>query len=71
MREKDRKTMKELESITVPLSIFQDRRLGGMESLVKHLREVEQLRNRDIARVLLRDDRTIWTMYSRAKEKLL
>jgi len=57
------------KEISIPISIFDDRRFGVLECLVKYLREVIKLRNTEIAKILNRDDRTIWTVYHRVKEK--
>lgn len=57
------------KELSIPISIFDDRQLGILECLVRYLREVIKLRNTDIAKLLNRDDRTIWTVYHRVKEK--
>ena len=56
-------------SIQIPLSIFTDRNLGLLENLTKYLRENLNLKNREIAKMLDRDNRTIWTCYDRAIRK--
>ena len=56
-------------SISVPASIFANRSLGPLESLVVFLREHHRLTFRGIARLLHRDDSTIWTSYQRARSK--
>jgi DNA-binding CsgD family transcriptional regulator len=53
----------------IPLAVFQDRGLGVLESLTVYLKEVRSMRYSQIARILNRDQRTIWTVYSRAKKK--
>jgi len=57
------------KGIKIPVSIFCDRRFGVLESLVHHLKKNHCLKNCYIARTLNRDDRTIWTVLSRYKEK--
>jgi len=56
-------------SITLPTYIFRDRTLKPLEAVVEYLREHRQLTLHQIARLLNRDDRTIWTVYDRAKRK--
>ena len=58
------------DSLMVPISIFQDRRLGLLESLVVHLKEKEGLKFAEIAKLLNRDHRTIWTTHAKARKKL-
>ncbi len=67
---KMKEEIKEEERLLVPLSIFSDRRLSVLESVVKHLKE-EGFRNSEIAKLLGKDQRNIYTLYSRAKKKLL
>ena len=59
----------EASSVFVPLDIFSDETLSPQEALVFYLRETEQMTLHQIAKLLLRDDRTIWTAYTRAKKK--
>lgn len=54
-------------NISIPLSIFKNREL--VESLVVYLKEVFEFSYHKIALLLNRDDRTIWTVYQRAKKK--
>ncbi len=53
----------------IPISIFTDRRFGPLEAVCKHLKEKHKLSNCEIADILGRDDRTIWTCYNRIKNK--
>ena len=53
----------------IPISVFQSDTLSIMECLVRHLKEAQRMRYCDIARLLNRDDRTIWTIYKRGKAK--
>jgi len=57
------------KTIWIPISIFTDKKLGLLESLTKYLREDIEMTNYQIAGALNRDNRTIWTSYSRAKKK--
>jgi len=56
--------------IYIPISIFHDRRLSVLEAIVVYLKDSLSLTYHQIAVLLSRDDRTIWTCYSRAKKKL-
>lgn len=56
-------------SLAIPASVFCDRTLSTLEALVRHAREELNLGYRQIATLLNRDYRTIWTVYSRARKK--
>jgi hypothetical protein len=58
------------EAIMIPLPIFTFKDLGPAESLVKYMKENLGMKFSEIARVLNRDDRTIWITYSHAKKKM-
>ena len=58
-------------SIVIPSSIFQDRDLSVLEAIVEYFKEKKKMKYSQIARLLNRNDRTIWTAYKRAKEKRL
>lgn len=58
------------EVLTLPLNILQDRRLSVLENIVKYLKEELNLTYHQIAVMLNRNDRTIWTIYSRVKIKV-
>ncbi len=53
----------------IPVSIFQTE-LSMLENLVVYAKEHLNLTYHNIALLLERNDRTIWTMYQRAKRKL-
>ena len=55
-------------SLTVPISIFKDRKLSVLEHIVLYLKE-RGLKFSQIARALKRDPRTVWTVYQRAKKR--
>ena len=55
--------------INIPLSIFKDRSLSVLEALAEYLKEDLNLRYCRIADLLNKDQRTIWTVYNRAKKK--
>jgi DNA-directed RNA polymerase specialized sigma24 family protein len=49
--------------------IFKNKELTIFESIISYLREKE-IRYSEIARLLNRDQRNIWTIYSRAGKKM-
>jgi hypothetical protein len=65
---------REEREFPIPLSLFKTKELGPLESLVKYMKENMKLRLSEIAEILNRDERTIWTTYqnsvSKKKEKL-
>ena len=70
---KSRKKMPESFSsvssdINVPIEKFSDRTFTVFECLVAYLKD-SGLANHEIAVMLHRDDRTIWSVYDRAKKK--
>jgi hypothetical protein len=52
----------------LPLSIF-DEEKSILECVVSHLKTNEKLSLAEIARLLDKDPRTIWTVWDRAKKK--
>ena len=56
-------------SIVIPSSIFQDRELSVLEAMVEYFKEKKGMKYSEIARLINRDDRTVWTVYKRAKKK--
>lgn len=59
---------KNTKKISLPLCIFNNG-LSGLEAISKYLKEIDNLRYCEIARLLNRDDRTIWDAYQNAKQK--
>ncbi|RME53554.1 hypothetical protein D6783_01660 [Candidatus Woesearchaeota archaeon] len=57
------------KSLNIPSFIFRDRTFSVMESLVAFLKEERGLTFAQIAELLNRDDRTVWTVYHRMKKK--
>lgn len=55
--------------ILIPISIFSNRKFSILESITTHLKKEFNYTFHKIAVLLNRDDRTIWTCYSRAKKK--
>jgi DNA-directed RNA polymerase specialized sigma24 family protein len=56
--------------VNIPSFIFRDRSLAALESVVVYLKDSQGMNYAQIAKLLNRDDRTIWTTYQRAKKKL-
>jgi hypothetical protein len=56
-------------SITLPLAIFADRRLSVLEAAIRYLRE-KGMKNSEVSRLLNKDPRNTYTLYSRAMKKL-
>ena len=54
--------------ITIPVSIFSMRDLSVLENVVRFIKELGYS-NHEIAAMLKLDDRTIWTVFDRAKRK--
>lgn len=54
--------------VKIPLYIFRNG-LSGLEAISKYLHEVNGLRYCEIAKLLARDDRTVWDAYNSAQEK--
>ncbi|MEK6943013.1 MAG: hypothetical protein AABX00_03050 [Nanoarchaeota archaeon] len=53
----------------IPVSIISDRNLSTFESIVAFLKSKNHS-NHEIAVMMQRDDRTIWSIYDRAKKKM-
>ena len=53
---------------TVPIEIFYDRKLSTLEFLVSYFKE-KGMKYSEIAKLLDRDQRNIWMIYSRAVKK--
>jgi predicted DNA-binding protein (UPF0251 family) len=63
------KEFEEQESIEIPLSRLVSDKLSVAELIVGYLKDEQHMKNSEIARLMKRDDRTIWTLYKRYKEK--
>lgn len=57
--------------IKIPTSQLTDRSISVLESIVAYLKENYNLSLHQIAILINRDDRTIWTVYSRYKKKVM
>ncbi|MBU1204523.1 MAG: hypothetical protein KKE93_01305 [Nanoarchaeota archaeon] len=53
----------------IPVNIFSKTKLSALEAIVSYLKEEFSLTYHEIAILLKRDDRTIWTVYQRAEKK--
>ncbi len=53
----------------IPIEIFKDRSLGVLENICLHLKDEYKLSFHEIAVLLRRNDRTVWTSYSKARGK--
>jgi hypothetical protein len=53
----------------IPFSVLRERALSVLELVSEYLKEKYALSYHEIALALKRDDRTIWTVYQRAKKK--
>ena len=60
----------EKTSLAIPSSIFKNRQLSVLEAITVYLHDKKKMRYSQIARLLNRNDRTIWTAYQRAKKKM-
>ena len=55
--------------ISIPVHILADRSVASLESVVEYMHDILFLSYHEIAVLLKRNDRTIWTCYHRAKKK--
>ena len=55
----------------IPVSVFSASSLSPMEAVVVYLKDEFSLSYHKVAMLLKRDDRTIWTVYNRARKKLI
>ena len=60
--------IKSKEKIEIPANIF-SKELGALEALTKYLKENLAMSYKEIAELLNRNERTIWTAYNKAKQK--
>jgi DNA-directed RNA polymerase specialized sigma24 family protein len=70
-QEPGRQAMPAEKSLDIPLDIFKDRTFAPLERITSHLKDKAMLSFHEIALLLNRDDRTIWTCYHRAQKKML
>lgn len=55
--------------IKIPVSVLSNRSLAALEAVAEYMKDSLNLTYHEIAVLLQRDDRTIWTCYHRAKIK--
>jgi len=67
-KRKDNLVVKE-SKFFIPVSTFKNRKLSVLEVLVSYLKDNFNLRYSEIAILLRRDERNMWTVYNRAKKK--
>ena len=63
------KFVEEISPYSIPVSILKDRNLSVLENVVSYIKDTFGLTYHKIAVLLNRNDRTIWTVYQRAKKK--
>ncbi len=68
-REASKKYVTPKPTLSVPISVLEDRSLSGFEAIVEYLKEKMELNFHEIGEALNRDERNIWTVYHRSKEK--
>ncbi len=66
----DRELLSSLSQFTIPTEIFRGTSLGVLEAIVVYFKDERNLRFHQIAVLLDRDERNIWTVYKRAKHKI-
>lgn len=57
------------KAVFVPCSLLKNRKISVLEAISKYLKEERQLTYHEIGVLLHRNERTIWTCYSRAHKK--
>ncbi|MFH1289874.1 MAG: hypothetical protein ABIH92_00535, partial [Nanoarchaeota archaeon] len=67
-RKRKKKVRKVVGEISIPLTIFSNK-LGVLEAITKYMKENLSMDYHEIAKLLNRDDRTVWTSYNKAKSK--
>ena len=55
---------------SIPIEILKNRKLGMLQSVTVYLKDNKNLSFSKISKMLKRDNRTIWTTYKKAKERL-
>ena len=63
------KFSEESSPYSIPVRILQDRNLSVLENIAAYLKDTFGLTYHKIAVLMNRNDRTIWTVYQRAKKK--
>ena len=68
-KQQEKRKIKSIDVIDIPLKILQNRDVAILESIVAYLKDEKEMKYSEIARLLNRDQRTIWTVYNRVKKK--
>jgi hypothetical protein len=68
--ESEQLKLKEEKKSQIPISVFSMKGIGPAEALVKYMKENLNMRFSEIAKILNRDDRTIWITYRNAQKKI-
>ncbi len=68
-REEKPKQQLKISVVKVPLSVLFDRTLSSFETVVEYLKEQLKFSYREIGVLTNRNERTIWTIYNRARKK--
>jgi len=63
------KKLRGKSNIFIPVEIFQNRKFSVLESLVSYLKQEQGISNKDIAKLINRNYRTVLTVYRRFKKK--
>ena len=58
------------KEVMIPSSIFRKYPLSILEAAARYLKDEKHFSFHEIGEILYRDERNIWTVYSRAKKKL-
>jgi len=53
----------------IPIHILTNKKLSVLENITVHLKEEQNMKLREIGKLLERNEKTIWTAYNRAKRK--
>ena len=68
-KKSDNSNASKSNALVVPNTIFFDDKLAILEAIVLYLKEVKELNYKEIGDALERDQRNIWTVYSRVRKK--
>lgn len=55
--------------ILIPIKIISNKKLSVLENIAVYLKEERKLKLRQIGKLLQRSEKTIWTVYNRAKKR--
>jgi len=64
-----KKLTPEKTSFFIPIDVLKDRSLSFLELVVSYLKEEYNLKYSQMAKIVKRDQRTVWTCYNRATKK--